>query len=689
MPPNSHYRGLLRVAGPNLKGWLIDVARPARRVQFDLVVDGQNRGSHVADAKRRLFGLGKGEDTHGFLIPIRKPWISGEQQEIRLVDPSDPMLDFSMTLRLGPAPNRHFEEDFSGSPISLGQAERAREDDEAEAAPTRVNKALLKQIGALSDADLANLLGTVEREILLDRLARYEKAGDWQRITLFKRPLGGLTRAQLLIALGRAAIKSNNPTLAGRSAAAAAALQPASFDANFIAGNAKAAQGEFDEALSWLRAADKVEEEGTRAKREMAIILARQLREELPVDKRRAIRDEHLSVLRALSTSSHVATQMKFRVPYATALYAAGRYDEAMAAADEALQTAPNDTRALMVKARTLVARNQVGEACQLYERVLDIDPEHRGAKMNMRILSALADDETRERESVKAIHRRRLELDGGDFAEALARVPQNWICTGDAGIDDVEQIAARLDDRMQKRVGYVEIARGDGRMLEFWHRDALKGLAESGLVVSLEDRAALARWKPFYEAARTNGHAGRGVAVLVSRNGAELYGGGEHFLTGTAEHYAAQGFEPLILGTRPEFQGEERMVNGRRAAFIGDQPADMRRFLLENHVSLVHAISGMGFTVAEALNFTNIPFVYGVHFWNELLGDPQTPGYFDEVSGEALFRREFLVILSRATAVYANSRYTQKVIEDGFGVRCPVLYSVPRDRPVELATGP
>jgi len=147
------------------------------------------------------------------------------------------------------------------------------------------------------------------------------------------------------------------------------------------------------------------------------------------------------------------------------------------------------------------------------------------------------------------------------------------------------------------------------------------------------------------------------------------------------AELHAAQGYEPVILGTRPELEGEERTVGGRRAAFIGDQPADMRRFLLENGASLVHAISGMGFTVAEALAFTNIPFVYGVHFWNELLGDPQYPGYFDEVSGDALFRREFLVILARATAVYANSRYTQKLIEDGFGVRCPILYAVPRER--------
>jgi hypothetical protein len=170
-------------------------------------------------------------------------------------------------------------------------------------------------------------------------------------------------------------------------------------------------------------------------------------------------------------------------------------------------------------------------------------------------------------------------------------------------------------------------------------------------------------------------------VAALISRNGADLYGGGEHFLDNVAEHHVRQGFEPIIIGTRAELRGEERLSNGRRCIFIGDTAAELRKLLLENDVSLVHAISGAGFPVAEALSFTNIPFVYGVHFWNELLGDPQQTDYFDDVTGNGRFRREFQLILSRATAIYANSRFTQKIIEEGFGVRCPIVYAVPRER--------
>jgi hypothetical protein len=151
-------------------------------------------------------------------------------------------------------------------------------------------------------------------------------------------------------------------------------------------------------------------------------------------------------------------------------------------------------------------------------------------------------------------------------------------------------------------------------------------------------------------------------VVVVTSRNGGFKFGGGEHFIESVAEHYAEEGYSPVILGTRPELRGEERVFNGVRHVFIEDSAAAFRRFVIENDVALVHAISGMGFTVAEALRFMNVPFVYGVHFWRELLGG------------------DLKVVLARAAVVYANSRYTQKIIEDSFGARCPIIYSVPRE---------
>jgi hypothetical protein len=86
-----------------------------------------------------------------------------------------------------------------------------------------------------------------------------------------------------------------------------------------------------------------------------------------------------------------------------------------------------------------------------------------------------------------------------------------------------------------------------------------------------------------------------------------------------------------------------------------------------------------VGFTVADALAHTNIPFIYGVHFWREALGGDSDEGYFDE-EGRPVPRAEFRYILSRAASVYANSQYTRSILQSVYGVRCPVIYSVPRE---------
>jgi hypothetical protein len=315
---------------------------------------------------------------------------------------------------------------------------------------------------------------------------------------------------------------------------------------------------------------------------------------------------------------------------------------------------------------------------------------------MNLRILAALAEDEAAqdaEHSKANPDFPGLLQIvppqDGAPLAQRLARVPQRWICTSLSRPEKeiTPEAISLLDANSMRRVGYAEIGLPDGRKLEFWRRDALIGLAESTLLESIDDVVTLNRWKPFYGAqdrSETVSRATRlkrGVAALISRNGAELCSGGEHFLDNVADHHNRQGFEPIIVGTRGDIRSEERTSKGRRCVFIGDSVAELRKLFLENDVSLVHAISGAGFPVAEALSFTNIPFVYGVHFWNELLGDHEHTGYFDEVTGGGRFRREFLLILSRATAIYANSRFTQKIIEEGFGVRCPIVYAVPSER--------
>src|ERR1700733_7535309 len=107
---SGEYRGALKVAGSTFKGWLVDAKRPTRRVRFNLIIDGQLRGTFVANRRRLSFVRKKKEtveDTHGFSVPIRRAWITGEQQIIRIEDPSSTALDLSLTVKLGPAPSEN------------------------------------------------------------------------------------------------------------------------------------------------------------------------------------------------------------------------------------------------------------------------------------------------------------------------------------------------------------------------------------------------------------------------------------------------------------------------------------------------------------------------------------------------------------------------------------------------------
>src|SRR5215467_16341606 len=102
---SSRYRGVIKIAGSLLRGWLVDAEHPDRRVRFNLVIDAQLRGTYAANRRRRFFvrQSDAGEDAHGFSIPIRRQWISGELQSIEIEDLSDPSLSISLFARLGPA----------------------------------------------------------------------------------------------------------------------------------------------------------------------------------------------------------------------------------------------------------------------------------------------------------------------------------------------------------------------------------------------------------------------------------------------------------------------------------------------------------------------------------------------------------------------------------------------------------
>jgi tetratricopeptide (TPR) repeat protein len=661
------YRGGLKVAGSTLRGWLVDTSRPARRVRFRLIIDNAFQGTFVANRRRTSFVRRKSEtaeDTHGFSIPIRRAWISGAPQAIRLEDPDDRELDLSLTARLGPAPNQNFDEHVVGGHIALGARDRALvqpAEEPAEDARRGVRfrdpaQQLLKKISALSDADLAALILAIERDILLDRIGRYDRAEDWQSASAFRRLFVGGPFENLLVAFGRSALKGHGHALAARILTAAAALFPQSFEASYQAGVANALQGEFEESVRLLRAADELEE-GTaaRARQELVGVLARMLRVAMPASQHAELRAQQLDLLGTLSASENQGLRARYKVPFAAALYASGRYDEAVAAADEVLAAAPNDIKALLVRAKSLIARNDVVEARGIYEQILELDRDNAAARLGLRALAGLVAAGKPQSPGVK---------------RAAIQAPDDWVCVNGADSLAVDH-RSMLQGNRTRSLGYVRIAANDGRNADYWRSEVLDGLCESGLIRGNSDLQSLRRWKGIY-GSRRPGSSANLAAVMFGAD--DLAEDEERFLRAAAEHHAREGFRPILVGVRAGM-GRHQAANGGLADIhVGAAAPDIRRFLLEAEVGLAHAISDVSIGTAQAVRFTNMIFICGLHPHGAAR---PAPGADRPVIGPNFSSQEIFSVFERADAIYAGSPSMQRAVEEEFGVRCPIVSDV------------
>ena len=124
---SSQYRGVVKIAGSLLRGWLVDTAHPDRHVRFNLIIDGHLRGTYAANRRRRFFirQNDAAEDAHGFSITIRRQWISGDLQTVDIEDSDDLGLKISLSARLGPAASTHFADSVVSGQIAIGDGEHA------------------------------------------------------------------------------------------------------------------------------------------------------------------------------------------------------------------------------------------------------------------------------------------------------------------------------------------------------------------------------------------------------------------------------------------------------------------------------------------------------------------------------------------------------------------------------------
>lgn len=493
-----------------------------------------------------------------------------------------------------------------------------------------------------------------------------------------------------LLLLGRGSLYAKEFEDAQRTLSIACLLYPGLVDAHYYCGISYLRAGDYPQAVISLRRSLALDPGSLRSKRDLADALARAARS-LPRDESRAAIENEALTLFLEVASAQPSLEITLRA--ARLAFDQSRFAEALELFRTVADEQPAHIQALTGISRCLVGLRRISEALLMAKRIAEIDPNNETARYQLRVLRFLDDDDEGPQQegrfgALEIFSDGRIRLDGAgdeaaaagkpsaaEVAQQLSRAEAHWLEICAEGVRPAEPFTP--DQPLDARFGCHRFREeASGRERVFWHRDALAELIRAaGAVPSLARLQGLeSLYSPGFQAPK----AGDRV-VVMSRHGIIKFGGGEHFIESMADHYRSIGLDPIIVGISNARAGETGEIGGRRYAFVTENPSSLRALVLETGATLVHGISGTGMLVASALEMMNVQFVYGVHFWREALGSDAGDAFFDK-AGAPIPRREFEFVLTRASSVYANSHYTRHVLEDAFGVRCPVVYSVPHD---------
>lgn len=652
-----------------INGWLNSSVRETNRIPFFLFIDGIRVGKFAATRVReKIDTRGMVRRRLGFHIPIDRSW-KPRERSIVVVQPCDAP-DFQVAAL--------FETEAPGEAHDDGPPER-RSDHNPNSATEAAKLRPMVVHGSMQDH-------------ILPILKHHTGNKDWPAIADLNRALlldvPDLDKSLLL--LGRGSLYAKAFEDAQRTLSIACLLYPDLPDAHYYCGVSYLRAGEYEEAAIALRRALALEPASLRCRRDLGDALARSARR-LPRDDARSRIEEEALELFLEVVAEQPTPEMRLRT--ARLAFDQSRFEVALAHFEAIVESDPRNVPALTGISRCLVGLRRISEALRMAKRITEIDPNNETARYQLRVLRFLEDDDGGPQEALFGTlattgpdavllrdadgREEHLPLAAGAdaLASLIAGAEATWLelRTGDEMPAAPFTPAAPLDTRFGCH-HFREDATGAERV--FWNRDAL-----SELVRSVGGADVLARLGDYEELYLPGFRAPKpGDRVLVmSRHGIVKFGGGEHFIESMSDHYRSIGLDPIIVGVSAERAGETGWMGERQFAFVSDNPTSLRALVLETGATLVHGISGTGMLAATALEMMNVQFVYGVHFWREALGSDAGDAFFDE-AGAPIARQEFEFVLTRASTVYANSHFTRQVLETAFGVRCPVVYSVPRD---------
>lgn len=738
--PSSRIKGVLRIENGCAVGWIQSESEPGSRVAFELLINGSKVFGGIADKFRKpLIEKGIGDGCHGFRVALKDQWLAKDPTLKSLMLRALPSgKEFKPALRSSepdgvkvdtdpapsPPPAGSAKPVASGAPEAAGSPEdaRLRHPEFRELLAARLANritlpapTILEEIESLlktpSEPGLA--LSPIVRSIQAPKaqvLISNDEAEQDRRMALFL--LAAEPTPPQLRKVASALFKEKNwRALVGLGAALGHRLLSDRALAIQVA-RANLYEGKFGDAVRILRSLDlaaakdlnglfylaiSLRQQGLYAESFEAIetclkLGAKDSKYFLEGARSRSLAayggygemPERREDLEAATTLFGQAARADEKSPiawreYARLLMSLGRWDEALAAAREDVARLGNDERSHLNLAKILTRAGQYQEAAVATSAAVAIAPGSDAAKFSNRVSQRLA-------EHAAQVWPDSLAVVGSDSApdEAVNECSDTWIWVGAA--TESAHAKAAIRSGGFPWAGAIVLQSGRGLI---YRTAMLRSAFEAGLLSDRSgwidcQRFALqfsAKSYPDIMGRRQAAKPERGTALLLSQYGIRKFGGAEQFLDQAARIYASLGLEVLVVGTRAEFAGESGVADGLNYRFVDGSPASLLSLAVEHNASVVHVVSGLGLEAAAAFRFMDVALVFGVHFWRELIAQP-TPseGYYPDVDERMASRPEFNLLLADAYAVYANSDFTRDVVEQRFGARLPVVYSLPPD---------
>ncbi|GGC91323.1 glycosyltransferase [Chelatococcus reniformis] len=366
-----------------------------------------------------------------------------------------------------------------------------------------------------------------------------------------------------------------------------------------------------------------------------------------------------------------------------------GDLSAAYETARRAVERSSDSPPAWQTLAQICVQLNRFDEARTALSAANEIAPDNDWAKFGLRVMQRFRSSQIAREPTVSILkttsHRRDAAPWSALGLEAeLANLDSEWVTWSEKA--RVSELLIQVEARgFPWAASVVPEAASEARSY-IWRRSFLLRMLSTGL---FDSEATL---DSFLEQAAVRGATsradasarevvGRPVALLVSQFGIHKFGGAEQFLEQMGNLYVGLGYDVLLVGTRSEFAGTRGEAGKIRYAFVESDPDDLFRLALEEKARLVHVVSGLGYEISVAMRHLDLCLIFGIHFWRELFINP-TPasGYFPDIDRRQTPRAEFQLILEDFSGIYSNSIYTRQIVERNFGIRTPVIYSLPDD---------